>query len=393
LTSNSVLVSPTPSAELSRRAFLRNSLSAAVPLALVVAGVPMTASASVYTPPTRQRGSTVRNVKNYGAVGNGIHDDTAAFQSAIKSLPSAGGTIYVPAGTYLIDALKSVKMRSYMHLKLDPSAKLVAKPTSSGEYTIVFAENVHDIEISGGQLIGERDHHKGTGGEGGHCIRVRGCARVTIRDIRLAKGWGDGLVVGPKPRFGQRYIYSTDVAVANIVCSGNRRNGLSITNVLGMKVYDSEFSDTHGTKPQCGMDIEPSKDIDGSGHCDQVHIENCIFRGNAAYGINVWKNVSNLAITKCLIEKNKSCGLVTRGLTTASFTGNTICNNYKTGLFIQIDSRNVASSGNVFYNNYLANGATNRTAFYLTGVSTKVQKDVIRGDGTYNINIGKNYYK
>ena len=77
MTSNSVLVSPTPSAELSRRAFLRNSLSAAVPLALVVAGVPMTASASVYTPPTRQRGSTVRNVKNYGAVGNGIHDRVA----------------------------------------------------------------------------------------------------------------------------------------------------------------------------------------------------------------------------------------------------------------------------------------------------------------------------
>jgi polygalacturonase len=377
----------------SRRDFLRNSLMAAVPLALVAAGVPMTASAAVYNPPSRQRGSSVRSVKDYGAVGNGTHDDTSAFQAAIKALPSTGGTVFVPAGTYLIDAVRSVKLRSNMHLKLDASAKLVAKPNSSGEYSVVFAENLHDIEISGGQIVGERDHHKGTGGEGGHCIRVRGCSRVTVRDIRLSKGWGDGLVVGPKPVWGKNHIYSRDVAVANIVCSGNRRNGLSITNVIGMDVYDSEFSDTKGTTPQCGIDIEPSKDVDGSGYADSVHIENCVMSGNAAYGINVWKNVQNLTITKCRIEDNKSCGLVTRGLITAAFTANTICNNYKTGLYIQIDSKNVGASGNTFYNNYLAQGLRKRDPFYLTGVSSKVQKDVIRGSGTTNITIGRNYYK
>jgi hypothetical protein len=168
---------------------------------------------------------------------------------------------------------------------------------------------------------------------------------------------------------------------------------LSITNVIGMDVYDSEFSDTKGTTPQCGIDIEPSKDVDGSGYADSVHIENCVMSGNAAYGINVWKNVQNLTITKCRIEDNKSCGLVTRGLITAAFTANTICNNYKTGLYIQIDSKNVGASGNTFYNNYLAQGLRKRDPFYLTGVSSKVQKDVIRGSGTTNITIGRNYYK
>lgn len=50
------------------------------------------------------------NVKAYGAVGDGVTNDTAAFLAAEAALPSGGseaagqgGIIYVPAGTYLID--------------------------------------------------------------------------------------------------------------------------------------------------------------------------------------------------------------------------------------------------------------------------------------------------
>lgn len=43
------------------------------------------------------------NVKDYGATGNGSSNDTSAVQSAITALPSTGGTVYFPAGTYLVD--------------------------------------------------------------------------------------------------------------------------------------------------------------------------------------------------------------------------------------------------------------------------------------------------
>jgi hypothetical protein len=386
-----LLVSVSSPAALSRRAFLRNSASAAVPLALIAAGLPLTAAA--YAPPSRQRGSAVRNVKNYGAVGNGSHNDTAAFQSAIKSLPSAGGTVYVPAGTYMIDAVKSVHLRSYMFLKLDPDARLVAIPNSASRYSVLTADMIHDVEIAGGRITGERDKHKGTSGEGGHGIVVKGCARMTIRDILISKGWGDGISVGPHARYQQRFVYSTDIVVANVVCTGNRRNGLSITNVIGMKVYDSEFSNTHGTKPQCGIDVEPNKDIDGSGYNDKVHIENCVMKGNAAYGVNVWNRSRNLTITRCSITGNKSCGIVTTGLRGGTFTANSIHSNTKTGLHIQTGTTNLSVSGGTFYDNYLLQGNVARAAFYLVGVNSKIAKDLIRGTGTSGISIGKNYYK
>jgi polygalacturonase len=380
---------------LQRREFLRRTALLSIPLmaGTVLTGISLPAAASTYVPPSRARGTTVLSVRNYGAVGDGVHDDTAAFQAAINALPSTGGTITVPAGTYLIDAVRSVKLRSYMLLSIDPLAKIVAKPNAADNYNVLLADNIHDVEIAGGQVIGERDKHLGTTGESGHCIRVRGSSRVTIRDIRLANGWGDGLCVGPKPVYQKNYIYSSDVAVSNIVCTNNRRNGMSIGNVLGMKVYDSEFSYTNGTAPQCGIDIEPDADIDGTGHCYQVWLENCVMRKNARYGVNVWKRSHNLTITKCTIEENGTCGLVTRELSSANLSGNTICNNQSTGVFLQDGTNDVDLSGCVSYNNYLKQGLVVRTPFYLTGWATKIKKDLLLGTGTYNIRVGSNYYK
>jgi hypothetical protein len=42
------------------------------------------------------------SVKDFGAVGDGVADDTAAFQAAVDALPATGGCVFVPSGTYLL---------------------------------------------------------------------------------------------------------------------------------------------------------------------------------------------------------------------------------------------------------------------------------------------------
>jgi hypothetical protein len=42
------------------------------------------------------------SVKDFGAVGDGVADDTAAIQAAIAALPATDGALYFPAGTYRI---------------------------------------------------------------------------------------------------------------------------------------------------------------------------------------------------------------------------------------------------------------------------------------------------
>ena len=52
--------------------------------------------------PTAEKGGQVVNVKEYGAVGDGVTNDTAAFIKALAACSADGGTRLVPEGTYLI---------------------------------------------------------------------------------------------------------------------------------------------------------------------------------------------------------------------------------------------------------------------------------------------------
>jgi len=45
----------------------------------------------------------VYSVKDYGAKGDGLVDDSDAILTAINAATAGGGTVYFPAGKYLID--------------------------------------------------------------------------------------------------------------------------------------------------------------------------------------------------------------------------------------------------------------------------------------------------
>ena len=49
-----------------------------------------------------EEGSHVLDVKDYGAIGNGSTDDTAAIQAALDAATVAGATVYFPPGTYQV---------------------------------------------------------------------------------------------------------------------------------------------------------------------------------------------------------------------------------------------------------------------------------------------------
>lgn len=371
--------------EMARRDFLKKSSTLAIPLILGTTALPAMAA---YIPPTRARGSTVLNVRNYGAFGDGVHDDTAAIQKAINSLPSTGGTVYVPRGTYLINAVTTLRLRSRMHLQLASDAKLVAKPNSATKAYVVYAYRVTDVEISGGQIVGDRDRHLGTTGEWGHCIQVRGAQRVTIRDMRLSKGWGDGICVGPVYVNGV-WQYSNDVQIANVICTQNRRQGLSVGGATNVQVHDSEFSYTQGTAPECGIDIEP----DVPTITKTVLIQNCRINNNAKYGLLLWKRAQGVTVKGCTIEDNTSCGVVTQGCSSISITGNLIRNNRATGIFIQDGTQYCTISSNTFFNNYRRLGDRDRVDFTQSGWSSKIERDIlIRGTVT-GIKVLTNYYK
>lgn len=85
------------------------------------------------------KGALLVNVKDYGAVGDGVADDTAEIAAALAAVPAAGGTLYFPAGDYLCTAILSVT-RSNLSIKAEKGARLVVG--SALGYLIHLGEQV-----------------------------------------------------------------------------------------------------------------------------------------------------------------------------------------------------------------------------------------------------------
>ncbi|MBP1473819.1 right-handed parallel beta-helix repeat-containing protein [Frateuria sp. MAH-13] len=300
---------------------MKKSLMIAVAsLSLSAVALPAAASNWWNANPNISIGSASVNVKNKGALGNGSHDDTAAIQAAINSLPSSGGTVVVPAGRYMINALKPLNLRSHTRLQLDPSAELKVIPNSAGRYWVVKVFEVNNVEIVGGKVTGDRAQHKGNTGEWGYGINISGSSNVLVRNVNLSEFWGDGMWIGAV-KSGGKLTRSNYVTVNNVTSSHNRRQGLSIGPAQHVYIVNSTFKDTQGTLPEAGIDIEPQD----QGPADTIRLENNTFSGNAGNGIELHYNISQITITGNTLSGNDGFGMLA-----ISAPYLTITNNYAT---------------------------------------------------------------
>lgn len=311
----------------------------------VAAGLPWMAGGVLLgvTSPARASSS---DVHAHGAKGDGASDDTDAFQRAIDAA-GQGGIVAVPAGRYLIDPLRSVRLRSGVHLKMDPGAILIAKPNAADRSVLLLAERVSDVTITGGRLLGERERHLGTTGEWGHGIQLRGASRVTLRDIHVANFWGDGLsVAGSKPLAGESApLQSSDVLLERIVSIGNRRQGLTIGGALRVRVLDCEFAGTGGTAPEAGIDVEP----DTTAAID-IEIANCRIHDNHGPGVQVWKRAHRVRIHDCTLQGNRY-GVLVVGAEDTTIAGNRISGSAFNGVVVRKGASGAAITGNRFSDN------------------------------------------
>ena len=351
-----------------RRALLRCGL---LPVLLLL---PL---ASVRGATVRARGGARIDVRAHGARGDGERDDTGAFQNAIDALPDAGGTVDVPAGDYLVDPVRSVRLRDRMHLSMAPGARLLAKPNAADRAYVLTVEGVGDVEISGGRIVGERASHLSTTGEWGHGIAIRGASRVTVRDLDVSDCWGDGISIGGAKDGGGAVSPSRDVVIANVNSVGNRRQGLTIGRSRRVRVYDSRFVDTGGVKPGCGIDVEPDPGDVASG----VIIANCVVRTNAGAGIQLYERVIGATIRDCTIEANRGDGVLAIAAEDCVIENNLIRMNGQGGIRVRPRTRGVAIRGNRFADN----GAVGRAG---TGKARTGRRHIAVSEQAESIHVG-----
>ncbi len=128
----------------------------------------------------------VVNVKDFGAIGDGVANDTAAIQAAINSL-SLGGDVQIPPGTYKITATISISTNR-TGLVFEDGAKLL--PVGSFD-SIIFESQTPATFIYGNRIVnGLLDE---TGKTGGRTLIARYVAQSNF-ELNSGNGY-DGILL------------------------------------------------------------------------------------------------------------------------------------------------------------------------------------------------------
>lgn len=324
-----------------RRDFLRGSLLLIVPLALPWLPAPCAARAR-----QSAAGGPTIDVRDKGARGDGMHDDTAAFQAAIDALPASGGTVIVPDGRYMINAARSINLRSNTRLQMTSAATLGAIANDLERSHVIKVWRADNVQIVGGRVVGERAGHRGTTGEWGYGINIQASNNVSVVGTHISDCWGDGIWIGG---LGKRanVTVSTNVTLDQVVSTNNRRQGLSIGPVRGVRVIRSTFSNTNGTKPQAGIDIEPQ----GQGPARDISFSDCTITGNQGSGLEVHENVSGVVLKRCRVQDNNGYGVLAGATSQLAITDNVITGNGLVGVAMSARASDVQITGNTLTGN------------------------------------------
>ena len=164
------------------------------------------------------------NIKEFGAIGDGVTLNTIALQKAIDICSeSGGGIVWVPAGDFVIG---SIELKSNITLSLDYGASLLGsqneadydtaytKPREGGwAICLIFAENASNITIEGLGVIdgrGTREAFPWGKSPNPRLMRMENCDHLKFSGVtyRRPAFWGLHLVDCRNIHFDGVTIYS-----------------------------------------------------------------------------------------------------------------------------------------------------------------------------------------
>lgn len=295
------------------------------------------------SPPMQIYGAPVFNVDLYGAVGDGTTNDLAAINTAIVDANAAGGgtVMFTPGKVYAVDGSVEVLDNIY----ISGYGAILKQINTTGQFTrllhVVARENV---VIEGLALDGNQSTYIGLATEQRHGYFIIDSDRVVLRDVYSYNHRGDGVYVGAS----DTVHHSTNVYGFNIWCDSNYRQGMSITDLRHGRFYEFRGTNTVGTAPQCGIDLEPNE---AGSVVEDVKFFGGEVSGNAGAGVQglcfetPTAEQENISIVGMKIYDNGGSGAAIVRCKDFSLIDCDVLNNVSIGVVIEGKSANIKVIG------------------------------------------------
>jgi hypothetical protein len=210
----------------------------------------------------------VFNVKDFGATGNGITDDSDDIRDAITAASDAGGgVVYFPNGTYIISEDDSDSaclilpsdVTLYGQSKESAIIKMAAGQASSvrpilvgvpGGASVVSDVRIANLTIDGNKLLQSTDEHRAG-------IFLWNSLRTVIEDVILQNNTGDGVDI----------FVAQFTVVQRCFCLDNDRKAITIDGGPSsyMAIRDCEFVGNKEGAVVCEAEVA----------CQWILVEDC----------------------------------------------------------------------------------------------------------------------
>lgn len=344
-------------------------------------------------------------VKDFGAIGDGVIDDTVAVQAALNF----GGNIYFPPGVYCI---KESLVMSVPNTQIKGSGEgyigtqIKTLPDFAGEY--MFQVNAYGAIFDGLMLAGD-GLTRGVGAKisGANFDRADSAADIDcfIKNCTFSNFNTCIRAVGKNISIRDSLFGQSKRAI-----TFNQRAGIAC---YGVRIERNRFHGIGGADYKGSVDNDPCVVGDNPGYCIDARgtgditftqiVENyadtsgSFFIGRLPHGTiagniikDAWScaiqvessshvNISNNQIRSGFSSKDTGCGICISSLVSMSkIEGNVISGFSRHGIYIESGSQNIINSNMVVDNNFAGYGEYDGINIALGAVSNLVTGNVVR---------------
>ncbi len=266
---------------------------------------------------------------------------TTAFVNAINS---ANDTIVIDkqVSDWMVNSTNFYLLNNKT-IVFENEVNLVAIP---GAFSGIYASLMTLYECNNVKIIGygatfkmqKNEYIALNNSEHRHCIQLISCNFIDIYGLKLMDSGGDGIIVASYTGITTQR-YSANILLKDLWCDNNYRQGISVISAQHLRVVNCWFTNTVGTAPQAGVDIEPNQPFE---RLVDIVFDKCRFTGNTGGGILIAPiSIDSTTIPMDITFNN--CYVANNGL-----------NKYQ----ISIYSYASGATGNANFNNCMTDGGS-----------------------------------
>lgn len=235
----------------------------------------------------------------------------SSLADAIAQLAEGGDQVELERdATYTISAKISLSNLSNFRISGNGATIKAANGMTVGSATqLLHLTNCTDFVIEALKIDGNRANR--TPAEtSSHLLQLTDCQKFTLRNVRADNATTDGIRLEASDDTNTA-TFCRDFVIDNCHVDNAYRNGLGIINAWDGVVIGGSYTNTNGTAPEAGVDVESNNTATDPGN-RSIRFVGARFTGNEGYGLqlSVKDNATAMEIHGCYFSDNDLGGIV-----------------------------------------------------------------------------------